>query len=56
MKTLPKPVAYSVIAFFAAWQATEFSLDYRAVLGAAVAAIMGFLNPASAVEPDNGDA
>jgi hypothetical protein len=29
----------------AAWQATDFALDYRAVLGAVVAASMGAMNP-----------
>lgn len=49
MKQLPKPVAYALIAFLAAWQATDFSLDYRAIMGALVAAAMGFLNPVKAV-------
>jgi hypothetical protein len=29
----------------AAWQATEFALDYRAVMGSIVAGLMGWLNP-----------
>jgi hypothetical protein len=42
---LPKTVAYALIAFMAAWQATEFALDYRAVMGSIVAGLMGYLNP-----------
>lgn len=42
---LSKSAAYALIAFCAAWQATEFSLDYRAILGALVAGLMGGLNP-----------
>jgi hypothetical protein len=42
---LPKTVAYALIAFMAAWQATEFALDYRAVMGSIVAGLMGWLNP-----------
>ena len=43
---LPKTVAYALIAFMAAWQATEFALDYRAIMGSLVAGAMGYLNPA----------
>lgn len=42
---LPKPVSFGLIAFLASWQATEFSLEYRSVMGAIVAGLMGFLNP-----------
>jgi hypothetical protein len=42
---LSKTTAYALIAFCAAWQATEFSLDYRAILGALVAGLMGGLSP-----------
>jgi hypothetical protein len=42
---LSKATTYALIAFFAAWQATEFSLDYRAVMGALVAGLMGGLSP-----------
>ena len=45
MHKLPKTVAYALIAFMAAWQATEFALDYRAVMGSIVAGLMGYLNP-----------
>ena len=50
MKQLPKPVAYALVAFLAAWQATDFSLDYRALMGSLVAAAMGFLNPVKAAQ------
>ena len=42
---LPKTVTFALIAFLAAWQATQFSLDYRAVMGSVVAGLMGYLNP-----------
>lgn len=42
---LSKATTYALIAFLAAWQATEFSLDYRAILGALVAGVMGGLSP-----------
>lgn len=45
MTQLPKPVSFGLIAFLASWQATEFSLNYRSVVGAIVAGLMGFLNP-----------
>lgn len=45
MKMLPKPVSFGLVAFLASWQATQFSLEYRAVMGAIVAGLMGFLNP-----------
>jgi len=40
-----KAALMGAIAFLAAWQATDFALDYRAVLGAVVAASMGAMNP-----------
>lgn len=45
MLKLSKATTYALIAFCAAWQATEFSLDYRAILGALVAGLMGGLSP-----------
>jgi hypothetical protein len=45
MHKLPKTVTYALIAFMAAWQATQFALDYRAVMGSIVAGLMGYLNP-----------
>ena len=47
---LPKTIAYALIAFMAAWQATEFALDYRAVMGSIVAGLMGWLNPGKNAE------
>jgi hypothetical protein len=44
-KKLPKPAAFALIAFMASWQATDFSVDYRAVMGSLTAAIIGYLNP-----------
>ena len=45
MHQLPKPVAFGLVAFLASWQATEFELNYRSLMGAIVAGLMGFLNP-----------
>jgi hypothetical protein len=45
MKFNHKQISLAAIAFLAAWQATDFALDYRAVLGAVVAASMGAMNP-----------
>lgn len=47
---LPKTVAYALIAFMAAWQATDFQLDYRAIMGSIVAGLMGYLNPGKNAE------
>jgi hypothetical protein len=47
---LPKSIAYALIAFMAAWQATDFALDYRAVMGSIVAGLMGWLNPGKNAE------
>lgn len=40
-----KPYLYALLAFLAAWQGTEFALDYRAVLGSIVAAGLGYSSP-----------
>ena len=40
-----KPALFAILAFLATWQATDFSLDYRAVLGAIVAAGLGYASP-----------
>jgi hypothetical protein len=42
---LSRAATYCLIAFMAAWQATDFSLDYRAILGASVAGFMAVLSP-----------
>jgi len=48
---LPKQVSFGLIAFLASWQATDFSLEYRSIMGAVVAGLMGFLNPDLADTP-----
>ena len=40
-----KQALFAAGAFLAAWQATDFALDYRAVLGAVTAATLGAMNP-----------
>lgn len=45
MTLIQKKLLAAAIAFLAAWQATEFELDYRAVLGAVVAAGAGYITP-----------
>lgn len=40
-----KPALYALGAFLAAWQATEFSFDARAVLGALTACVLGYASP-----------
>jgi tetrahydromethanopterin S-methyltransferase subunit E len=45
MTNLPKPVAFGLVAFLASWQATQFEITYRSLMGAIVAGLMGFLNP-----------
>ena len=52
-KKLPKPVAFALIAFMASWQATDFSIDYRAVMGSLTAAIIGYLNPNKAASQES---
>ena len=44
-------ILLSLVGFLAAWQATDFALDYRAILGAAVAALVGYANPAKPEAP-----
>jgi fluoride ion exporter CrcB/FEX len=48
---LTKTASYALIAFFAAWQATEFSLEYRAIMGALVAGLMGGLSTTNKPTP-----
>lgn len=55
MKTLPKPAVYAILAFMAAWQATDFSIEYRAVMGAVAAALFGFLNPKPADKSESSE-
>ena len=40
-----KQFLFAVGAFLAAWQGADFDLDYRAVLGALTAALIGAANP-----------
>lgn len=40
-----KPALYALGAFLAAWQATDFSFDARAVLGALTACVLGYASP-----------
>lgn len=53
MNLKTKPILFAVGAFLAAWQGADFALDYRAVLGAITAAILGAANPGKA--KDAGD-
>lgn len=41
----PRGLLTAGIALLAAWQATNFALDYRAILGAVVAAFAGWASP-----------
>lgn len=47
MKLNPTLMAWlcAVGAFLAAWQTTDFALDYRSVLGAVTCAILGYVSP-----------
>ena len=45
MNLTMRPYLFALGAFLAAWQGADFSLDYRAVLGAVTAAILGGVNP-----------
>jgi hypothetical protein len=53
MYNLPKPISFGLIAFLASWQATEFALNYRSIMGAVVAGLMGLLNPELAQQKNN---
>ena len=45
MTTKSKQLLLAIGAFLAAWQGANFDLDYRAILGAATAALLGAANP-----------
>lgn len=45
MTVVQKKWLAAAVAFLAAWQATNFDLDYRSVLGAVVAAGAGYVTP-----------
>lgn len=40
-----KQILFALGAFLAAWQGANFDLDYRAILGAATAAVIGASSP-----------
>lgn len=40
-----KPVLFSAAAFLSAWQAADFDLSHRAVLGALTCAVLGYVSP-----------
>lgn len=45
LSSAAKPFLYALGAFLAAWQATDFSFDARAVLGALTACVLGYASP-----------
>lgn len=45
LSSAAKPFIYALGAFLAAWQATDFSFDARAVLGALTACVLGYASP-----------
>jgi hypothetical protein len=52
MKNLTiKQLAMAVTGLLVTWQATNFSLDYRAVLSAVIASGLAGANPSSKVKP-----
>jgi len=46
MNTNIKRVLFALGAFMAAWQGANFDMDYRAILGALTAALLGAASPA----------
>lgn len=40
-----KAALFGLAAFLAAWQAANFDLDYRAILGAVTCAVLGYVSP-----------
>ena len=40
-----KPILFSAAAFLSAWQATDFDLSHRAILGAVTCAVLGYATP-----------
>ena len=45
MRNEIKAALFGVSAFLAAWQAANFELDHRAVLGAVTCAVLGYVSP-----------
>jgi len=42
---LKNPVVLSLGAFLAAWSATNFNLDYRAILWSVLSGVFGYMSP-----------
>lgn len=40
-----KAAFFALGAFLAAWQATNFDVDYRTILGAVTCAVLGYVSP-----------
>ena len=40
-----KASLFALGAFLVAWQAANFDLDYRAILGAITCAVLGYVSP-----------
>ena len=40
-----KAALFGLAAFLAAWQATNFDVDHRAILGAVTCAVLGYVSP-----------
>ena len=45
MKNMKNPIYLAAGAFLAAWASSNFDLDYRAVLWAALSGIFGYASP-----------
>lgn len=43
-----KAALFALGAFLAAWQATNFDVDHRAILGAVTCAVLGYVSPKKA--------
>jgi len=45
MKNMKNPVYLAAGAFLAAWSATNFSTDYRAILWSVLSGVLGYATP-----------
>jgi hypothetical protein len=45
MKNMKHPIYLAAGAFLAAWSATNFDADYRAILWAVLAGVFGYASP-----------
>ena len=45
MKNIKHPIYLAVGAFLAAWSATNFDADYKAILWAVLAGVFGYASP-----------